>query len=85
MSRMKTGILVPDAQTYVKAALGSIGLPGASTRAHIATPYLGHSLLQYTVDTSLGQSLGLKVWRRIQYNLYDRSQRRANGVSSSSL
>ena len=49
MSRMPVSWLVPTANTYVKTVLGTFGLAGGSTQCHVATPYLPHAFLLWSV------------------------------------
>lgn len=61
----KPNALVPSAKSFVRSALGKIGLGDWQQTAFTYTPYWSHALLGWTIENTLGTGHALLIW----YNL----------------
>lgn len=63
MSKVRrASLMIPNARSFVKAALSKIGMGGYQQMSNTYTPYWSHAVMAWVVETFLGVGSPVTVW-----------------------
>ncbi|PHH67681.1 hypothetical protein CDD82_1224 [Ophiocordyceps australis] len=63
MSKVRrTSLLIPNARSFVKAALGKVGLAGYQTAPNTYTPWWSHAAMLWIVENLIGANSPVTIW-----------------------
>jgi len=68
--------LVPSAHDFVECVLNKIGLPCGASTPYTSTPYPGHALYDWVIDTFVSRRIALKMNLDMHVDIRRRALRR---------
>ncbi|XDG08976.1 hypothetical protein ABKA04_008591 [Annulohypoxylon sp. FPYF3050] len=80
MSKVRrASVLIPGPKSFVRAALGKVGLGGWQSMAYTYTPFWSHALMAWAIENTIGVGHRLGIWvnLKMEMDIRDRALKKA--------